>query len=710
MIWFATTAASAEGPLKFAGSQLEPIKWADLAGWTTDDHLAAFAAYQASCQALLKLRRIDERGEISGALSNVCRKAAQEQPQDTETARVFFEQNFQPVRIGRLGEIEGLLTGYFEPIVAGSRFPTPEFHVPLYRRPRDLEAAGYKSGSLAFPNKGVRIGRRNENNELVPYYDRAAIDAGALDGRKLEICWLRSSLDLLAIQIEGSGRVILEDGTPLRVAFDSHNGYAFSSIERVLIDRNIIARKDISTHAIRDWMAAHPDEAAKVRAANRSYVFFRVTGLTNEGEQLGAQGVPLTPGRSIAVDRVHQYGTPFFIEAELPIGGKASSPFRRLMIAQDTGSAIVGPARADLYWGAGEEAGRIAGRIRHPGRFVILLPRQLDIAAASREAPLPLPKPKIAELAVGKEGGRGQVELGDTDGKSNAKTPGIGAPAAGQINRPRQPTPKIAALEVKRQDDKGKASSASAGASATGRQKPSPLPNTKIAVLESEKHDGKRKANGANAGASATGKFIVLPSLKSKNSATKGKRQDAEGSKDGKDKGETVAASSTAIAAGLRNSSSAAKSKTATTEIKQQSAKGKVEIRGAGSTAIAAGVHKISPSPKSKTAEIEANSKGKPEKAAARDKQKPSLAAKAQITDIEARKQDGKGGTVGVSPTKISTGMHKGSAAPKSKSSVIEAKKQNGKGKVDSASLRETVAGGKQKPSPAPKKELRDRI
>jgi peptidoglycan lytic transglycosylase A len=127
-------------------------------------------------------------------------------------------------------------------------------------------------------------------------------------------------------------------------------------------------------------MAAHPDEAAKVRAANRSYVFFRVTGLSNEGEPVGAQGVPLTPGRSIAVDRIHEYGTPFFIEADLPIEGrKPASPFRRLMIAQDTGSAIVGPARADLYWGAGDQAGRIAGRIRHPGRFVMLLPRELDV-------------------------------------------------------------------------------------------------------------------------------------------------------------------------------------------------------------------------------------------------------------------------------------------------------------------------------------------
>ena len=167
----------------------------------------------------------------------------------------------------------------------------------------------------------MRIGRRNESNEIVRYHDRAAIEGGALDGQKLEICWLRSASDLLALQIEGSGRVILEDGTPLRVGFDSHNGYSFSSIERVLIDRNLISRKEISMQVIRDWMAAHPDEAAKVRAANRSYVFFRVTGLTNEGEPLGAQGVPLTPGRSIAVDRMHQWHA-FFIEADLPIDGR----------------------------------------------------------------------------------------------------------------------------------------------------------------------------------------------------------------------------------------------------------------------------------------------------------------------------------------------------------------------------------------------------
>jgi membrane-bound lytic murein transglycosylase A len=392
------SAASAEEPLKLADSQLEPIKWADLVGWKADDHLAAFAAYDSSCQALRKIQRTD-RGQISKALSNVCRKAMGLRRPDLNTARTFFEQNFQPVRITRLGETQGFLTGYYEPIVQGSRFPNPEFHVPVYRRPPDLVVAGHQPGSNAFPNKSARIGRRNEQNQLVPYYDRGAIEAGALDGQKLEICWLKDPFDLLAIQIEGSGRVILEDGTPLRINYDSHNGYPSTSISRVLLERNLIPREQMSMQRIREWMAAHPDEAPKVRAANRSYVFFRITGLSNEGEPVGAQGVPLTPGRSIAVDRLHEYGTPFFIEANLPIErAKPVSSFRRLMIAQDTGSAIVGPARADLYLGAGDDASRIAGRIRHPGRFVMLLPRELDMIAAGKHMPLPVPKPKLAEV------------------------------------------------------------------------------------------------------------------------------------------------------------------------------------------------------------------------------------------------------------------------------------------------------------------------
>jgi membrane-bound lytic murein transglycosylase A len=592
IICFTATVGSAEGPLKFAGTQLEPIKWTGVAAWKFDDHLAAFAAYQASCQALRK-RRPDELGQIAGALSNVCRRAANLRLRDADTARAFFEQNFQPVRIARLGEAEGLLTGYFEPVVAGSRFPGPEFPVPLYRRPRDLVAAGYKPGSLAFPNKGAQIGRRNENNELVPYYDRGAIEAGALDGQRLEICWLRDPLDLLTIQIEGSGRVILEDGTPLRVNYDAHNGYHYSSIERVLIDRNLIARNEISPQRVRDWMAAHPDEATKVRAANQSYVFFRVTGLSNEGEPVGAQGVPLTPGRSIAVDRMHEYGTPFFIEANLRIeSGKPASPFRRLMIAQDTGSAIVGPARADLYWGAGDDAGRIAGRIHHPGRFVMLLPRELDMVLAGKEMPLPVPKPKIAALEVAKKDSKGTVDLA-----------GTGVVAGGTKMPSPLPGTKIATLAVEKHDGKGAANSANARTIAIGNREP--LRTSKIAVIEVVKEDRKVKAKATDAGATASSKPSMLPVVKPKNPAIEVKKQD------GKGKAESADKSSGTVAAG-RPKPLPAPTKISENDVRKQDAKSKAN--SASIVAIASG-----------------------------DKQKPPPAAKSKTPAIEAKKQGGKG-------------------------------------------------------------------
>jgi membrane-bound lytic murein transglycosylase A len=262
----------------------------------------------------------------------------------------------------------------------------------------------------------------------MPYYDRAAIEAGALDGQKLEICWLKDPADLLAMQIEGSGRVILEDGTPLRINYDSHNGHSFTSLSRALIEHHRIPRQEMSAQRVREWMTAHPDEAAEERAANRAYVFFRVTGLSNDSEPAGAQGVPLTPGRSIAVDRLHDYGTPFFIEANLAIESeKPVSPFHRLMIAQDTGSAIVGPARADLYWGAGDDAGRIANRIKNPGRFFMLLPRELDMVAAGKLIPLPLPKPKFAEVEVRKHNGKEKVNhlaKSEVDARAAAKARG----------------------------------------------------------------------------------------------------------------------------------------------------------------------------------------------------------------------------------------------------------------------------------------------
>jgi len=445
-LWLVVPAGAAPGdePLTLPDSQLEQVTWTEIEGWKADDHNAAFAAFQTSCQPFLKVKRPRDERPIYNALWELCRRTAALRPANADAARAFFEENFRPVRITRLGEAQGFLTGYFEPIVQGSRFPNPEFHVPLYRRPRDLVAAGHKQGIDNFPNKGVLVGRLNEKKEIIPYHDRGAIEEGALDGQKLEICWLRDPFEALSISIQGSARVILEDGTPLRVNYDAHNGHPYTAVGRVLIERNLVPREEMSMQRIRDWMAANRDEAPKVRATNRSFIFFRITGLSNDGEPAGAQGVPLTPLRSIAVDKIHVYGTPFFIDASLPIeSAKPATSFRRLMIAQDTGSAIVGPARADLYWGAGDDAGRIAGRIRHPGRFVMLLPRELDMIEAGKHMPLPVPKPSIPAAQEKKEQVK-KEQVKKDDGKKDEveKVDGKSKPEAGKTADDAKPAKK----------------------------------------------------------------------------------------------------------------------------------------------------------------------------------------------------------------------------------------------------------------------------
>ena len=381
-------------PLSFRDSQLEPIDWNALEGWTTDDHVAAYGTFLTSCRPLVRTNPAPaETRPMYFALKDVCARAVKAGRLGPEPARHFFERNFRPLRIAKLGDSAGFLTGYYEPIVDGSRFPTPIFKVPIYRRPPDLLPPANATGP-AFPNKGQSM-RRTSGGELVPYYDRGEILDGALDGQHLEICWIKDQTDHLVIQIQGSARVRLEDGVMLRINYDSHNGYPYVPVGRILIERNIIPREEMSMERIRDWMRANPQDAEEVRRKNRSFVFFRIVGLSDDREPVGAQGVPLTPGRSIAVDNaLHVYGTPFFIRAGLPLAGdKQTGSFDRLMIAQDTGSAIVCPARADIYWGAGDEAGRIAGRIRNAGSFVMLVPREIDPVVAGARMPLPPEKP-----------------------------------------------------------------------------------------------------------------------------------------------------------------------------------------------------------------------------------------------------------------------------------------------------------------------------
>ena len=371
-------------------AQLEPVAWSDIAGWPADDHAAAFRTFLKSCRAIVAAKAVG-RHAVSSALAGACRSAFKVHPVTAAKARTFFERHFVPLRIARLGETDGFLTGYYEPVVAGSRIRTSEYTVPMYRRPPDLilEAPSMAGGVPA--NKGRAF--RMEGDTRVPYHDRAAIDGGALAGKGLEICWLKDPIDAFFIHIQGSARIRLEDGAVLRLNYDGHNGNPYTAVGGVLVRRNAVPKEEMSMDRIRQWMQENPAEAPALRQENRAFVFFRIAALANNEEAVGAQGIPLTADRSIAVDRVlHAYGTPFWIDAQLPLAGLSSQDvFRRLMIAQDTGSAIVGPARADIYFGAGDDAGGVAGRIKHPGRFVMLLPKALDPAA--RHAPLPRAKP-----------------------------------------------------------------------------------------------------------------------------------------------------------------------------------------------------------------------------------------------------------------------------------------------------------------------------
>jgi len=399
MTLLAARPADARNPLKLPDAQYEPTIWSAMEGWDRDDHDAAFAAFLKSCKAILDGTAETRPGQpMFGALRKVCRKAVDLNPHRPGEAREFFEQNFRPVRISPLGTPDGFITGYYEPIVDGRRARADGYDYPLYRKPSEL----LPGGRMAIVTAAAKGKKKAHKRKLVAYHDRAAIDGGILAGRDLEICWLKDPIDSFFAHIQGSVRVLLDDGRLLRLNYEAANGQPYYAVGRWLIDHNIVPKDEMSMDRIREWMERNPEQGRELRRRNKSYVFFRETNLSQDDEPIGAQGISLTPGRSIAVDhRLHVYGTPFFISAYLPIGSlKPDTWFRRLMIAQDTGGAIVGPARADLYFGAGDEAASVAGRLRHYGRFVMLVPRSLGATGEPEQIPLPRPRPQIPDMPV----------------------------------------------------------------------------------------------------------------------------------------------------------------------------------------------------------------------------------------------------------------------------------------------------------------------
>ncbi|QCI65083.1 murein transglycosylase A [Phreatobacter stygius] len=380
-------------PFIFSDARLEAAKFAEVPGWDEDRHDLAFKPFATSCRQILRARSAPRAAQpIWFALREICPRALDlPSPVSRAAAKAFFEAEFRPARIAKMTDPAGFLTGYYEPEVQAARERSAEYGVAFLARPGDL-ANGRGATSGGFDARGGA--GRWVAGRFLPYFDRGEIEAGALDGRGLEIAWVRDPVDVLFTQIQGSARLRFADGSTLRIGYAAHNGHRYVPVGRVLVERGIATREQMSMDFIRTWMGQNPEAARDVRWQNRSYVFFRVKSeLGTEDGPIGGQGVSITDWRSIAIDRnVHAYGTPVFIDSMLPTGSSESGePFRRLMIAQDTGSAIVGPARGDLFLGTGSEAGSTAGRIRHRADWYVLLPAPLSPEAAN--VPVPLPRP-----------------------------------------------------------------------------------------------------------------------------------------------------------------------------------------------------------------------------------------------------------------------------------------------------------------------------
>ena len=370
--WWLRPVAPPLSPPKQAVATLRPVDFAALPGWAADDHAAALETFKVSCARLVKLgadRPLGRQGlaGTGGDWRAPCAEAATV-PAEAGAARGFFETNFRPVQV-ILSDGAGRFTGYYEPLLRGSRTPDQTYATPLHKRPDDLLEADL--GDFKADLKGQRILGRADGRKFVPYYDRGAIVDGALDGRGLEILWVDSPVDAFFLQIQGSGVVQFPDGTRVRVGYAAKNGRAYFAIGRELMRRQVVPKEKMSMQAIRQWLADNPKKADKVMRLNESYVFF----FENEGDgPIGAQGVVLTPERSLAVDRgIYPMGVPIYVDTLQP--GMEKKPLRRLMVAQDTGGAIVGPIRGDVYFGTGDAAGDLAGRMNHPGTWYLLLPR-----------------------------------------------------------------------------------------------------------------------------------------------------------------------------------------------------------------------------------------------------------------------------------------------------------------------------------------------
>ena len=357
----------------------QPVSWTELPGWLDDSLAQAWPALLSSCQ---KMPARDARW------SDLCADAALFPDPDDDTARAFFETRFSAHEVaGNNGVPDGLITGYYEPLLQGNLVRTDRFRYPLYGRPDDLVVVDL--GGLYPELQGKRYRGRLNSNRVVPYYSRAEIGNGKRPPDAAVLAWIDDPVALFFLEIQGSGRIRLPDGKMLRVGYADQNGHPYVAIGRTLVESGALKLEEATMPAIRAWLSANPDKAQAVLNSNPSYVFFAVREPDSPGP-VGALNVPLLPERSIAVDPGFiPLGSPVWFDTSLvasagpcardtcascPSPDCGLIPYRRLVFAQDTGGAIRGPARADLFLGFGENAERVAGALRSRGKLYVLLP------------------------------------------------------------------------------------------------------------------------------------------------------------------------------------------------------------------------------------------------------------------------------------------------------------------------------------------------
>lgn len=343
-----------------AGSTLVAADFADLPGWVSDDHATALKAFVTGCQSL----------EAREAWRSTCQAARKIGPGNVAAARRFFESHFRVYRtLNTDGTDEGLVTGYYEPLLRGSRKQSSRYRHPLYSVPEDLLVVDL--GEIYPELKGLRLRGRLEGRKVVPYYTRAQIERRDVPLNAKVLYWVDDPIELFFLQVQGSGQLTLDSGERVRVGYGDQNGYPYRSIGRHLIDKGELTLEQASMQGIKAWAQQNPDKLADVLHQNASYVFFRDLP-TNLAGPLGAMGVPVSAGRSLAIDpRFIPLGAPVYLSTTWPNSRK---PLQRLMMAQDTGSAIRGAVRGDYFWGAGEQAGTQAGRMNQRGKFWVMLP------------------------------------------------------------------------------------------------------------------------------------------------------------------------------------------------------------------------------------------------------------------------------------------------------------------------------------------------